>query len=88
MAKNIISVKRDTPVYEAIELLAENDITGMPVVEDDMTLLGVISEKDVLRLFYADEEEKNKPVEFFMTRPAACYDENDSLQKICDFMRL
>lgn len=88
MTKDIVSVKRDTPVYEAVKLMAENDITGMPVVEDDMTLLGVISEKDVLRLFYADEEEKNKPVEFFMTQPAACYDENDSLQKICDFMMI
>lgn len=88
MTKDVISVKRETPIYEAVELLVENAITGMPVVEDDMTLVGVITEKDCLRLFYADEDEKNKTVEHFMTRPAVHYKDNDSLQKICDFMMI
>jgi len=51
-----------------------------------MTLVGVVTEKDVLRLFNADEEEKNKTVDFFMTRPAVSYRENESLQSVCDFM--
>ncbi len=87
MTKDVISVKRKTPIYEAVEVLLENDITGMPVIEDDMTLSGVITEKDCIRLFYADEDEKNKTVEYFMTRPAVYYEEDDSFQNICDFMR-
>jgi CBS domain-containing protein len=71
-----------------VEVLLKNEITGMPVVEDDMTLSGVITEKDCLRLFYADEDEKNKTVEYFMTRPAVYYKEDDSLQTICDFMMI
>jgi CBS domain-containing protein len=88
MTKNVISVKRKTPIYEAVEVLLENEITGMPVIEDDMTLSGIITEKDCIRLFYADENEKNKTVEYFMTRPAVYYKENDSLQTICDFMMI
>lgn len=88
MTKDVVSVKKDTPIYEAVELLRKNDITGMPVVEDDMTLVGVITEKDVLRLFYADEDEKNKTVGFFMTRPAVSYKENESLRSVCDFMMI
>jgi len=86
MTKDVISVKRETPIYEAVELLIKNQITGMPVVEDDMTLVGIITEKDCLRLFYANEDEKNKTVNDFMTRPAVYYNENDNLQSICDFM--
>jgi len=60
----------------------------MPVIEDDMTLVGVITEKDVLRLFYADGDEKNQTVVFFMTRPAVSYRENENLRSVCDFMMI
>jgi CBS domain-containing protein len=86
MTQEVISVKKETPIYQAMELMRKKDITGVPVLEDDMTLVGILTEKDVIRLFYADEDEKNKTVKDFMTRPAVHYNENDSLQTICDFM--
>ena len=88
MTKEVISAKRDTPIYEAVRLLRKNEITGIPIVEDDMTLVGVLTEKDVLRLFYAGEDEKNKTTNDYMTRPAVSYKENDTLQSICDFMMI
>ncbi|MHC4545971.1 MAG: CBS domain-containing protein [Planctomycetota bacterium] len=88
MTTDVVSVTKETPIYEAMELLIKNEITGMPVVDEEMTLVGVISEKDCLRLFYADEEEKNKTVQYFMTQPAVHYNENDSLKTICDFMMI
>lgn len=84
MTKQVISVRKDTPVLEAVELLAKNDITGVPVVEDDMTLVGVLTEKDVLRLFWAHEDQKNKTVSSFMTQPAVHFDENESLPDVCE----
>jgi len=42
MTKNVIYVTKDTPVIEAIRLMAKNDITGVPVVEDDMTPIGIL----------------------------------------------
>lgn len=88
MTTNVVSVTKDTPIYEAMELLIENEITGMPVVDEEMNLIGVITEKDCLRLFYGDEEEKNKTVRHFMTQPAVHYNENDRLRTICDFMMI
>ncbi|MHC4658126.1 MAG: CBS domain-containing protein [Planctomycetota bacterium] len=76
MTKDVVSVRRETPIIEAIRLLMGNEITGLPVVEDDMTLVGMLTEK------------KNKTVEDFMTRPAVHYNENESLQAICDFMMI
>jgi CBS domain-containing protein len=88
MTTNVVSVTTETPIYEAMELLIKNEITGMPVVDDEMNLLGVISEKDCLRLYYADKGEKNQTVRYFMTQPAVHYNENDSLKTICDFMMI
>jgi CBS domain-containing protein len=84
MTKQVISVRKDTPVLEAVELLWKNDITGIPVVEDDGTLVGIVSEKDVLRLFYADEDLKNKTVSSFMTQPAVHFDEDEALSAVCE----
>ena len=84
MTKQVITVRKDTPIVEAVELLAKNDITGVPVVEDDMTLVGVVTEKDVLRLFHAHEDQKNETVSSFMTQPAVHFDENEALPDVCD----
>jgi len=86
MTKKVVSVKKDTPIYKALDLLRKNDITGMPVIEDDMTLTGIITEKDVLGLFYAEGDYQNKTVEFFMTQPAVSFRVDESLKNVCDFM--
>lgn len=86
MIKEVVSVKADTPIFDAVELMRKNDVTGLPVVDGDNDLVGVITEKDVLRLLFADEQEKNKTVDFFMTRPAVSFCENESLWSVCDLM--
>jgi len=83
MVKEVITVTRDTPVFEAIELLWKNEITGIPVVEYDMTLVGILTEKDVLRLFYTHEVHKNETVKSFMSQPAVHVDENEPLSEAC-----
>lgn len=88
MTKGVIAVKTHTPIYEALELMAEHDVSGLPVVDDDMTLIGVLSEKDVLSLLYDQhEEEQEKRVSDFMTQPALYFDENENLLDICDFLK-
>jgi CBS domain-containing protein len=83
MTKEVVTVRRDTPVEEALEILLRNEIAGMPVVEEDMTLVGIVTEKDLLGLFYEPEDAKKKIVEDFMTQPAVYFDENESLYEIC-----
>ena len=86
MTKNIIYVKKDTPIYQCLELMAEHKVAGIPVVEDDMSLVGVISEKDVLHLLYADKDQEEKTVNDFMTQPVIYFDENKNLSEICNFL--
>jgi len=50
MRREVIAVKKDTPVSHATREMIANNITGMPVINDDMTLAGIISEKDMIKL--------------------------------------
>ena len=86
MNKNIVSVKKDTPIFEAVKLLLENNISCLPVIEDDMTLLGILSEKDVVELFYESEQAENKAVNDYMTYPAVYFEDNNALLNVCGFL--
>ena len=86
MSTNVISVKKDDPILEAIKLLVENNISGLPVVDDDMSLTGILSEKDIVDLFYEHENVDTKTVGDYMTHPAVCFDENNALLNVCNFL--
>lgn len=48
MSHNPIMVQPQTPIKEAIKILAEQHISGLPVVDESGKLVGVISETDLL----------------------------------------
>jgi CBS-domain-containing membrane protein len=48
MAKNVITVRPETSLKEVAQILAERDISGVPVVDTAGTLVGVVSEGDIL----------------------------------------
>lgn len=56
MKSDLLTVKRDTPICEVIRTVVQNNVTGLPVVNDDMSLAGIITEKDVLKLLYNIED--------------------------------
>jgi len=87
MTREVISVSEDTPVLEAIRLMVDNKITGVPVVEDDMVLVGMLSECDVLRLFHTYGDEGNRTVGDFMTQPAVHFEEDERLLDVCFHLR-
>jgi len=83
MTEDVIYVTRETPIRTAVELLIEHDISGIPVVEDGMNLVGIISERDVLRLFGGFEDVEGKTVSEFMTQPAVFFEDCESISDIC-----
>lgn len=48
MTKNVIKVKPDTAIIEVIDLLVEHAISGVPVVDDENKVVGVITEYDLI----------------------------------------
>jgi CBS domain-containing protein len=66
-----------------VETLLERGVTGLPVVEDDMTLVGIITEKDVLKLLPAWIDE-SATVEQFMSDDVVSFETNTNLIEICE----
>ena len=48
MTKKVITVKTNTPVYEVARLIFEEHLTGMPVVDENNQVLGIITEFDLM----------------------------------------
>ncbi len=48
MKKQVISVKNDELLKDALDILMKHQISGVPVVDDRNRLVGVLSEKDFL----------------------------------------
>lgn len=50
MTKNVITVTEDLPIEEAARIMADNNISGLPVMRNNI-LVGIITESDLFKLF-------------------------------------
>lgn len=48
MEKEVVTVKQYATIKEIVRVLIDNKISGVPVVDDDGRLLGIVSEGDIL----------------------------------------
>ena len=83
MTKEVIIVWPETSIKEALELMLANEVSGIPVVERDMKLVGIVTEKDLLRLCFEPGGIRKKTVKEFMTQPVVHFDENENFEDIC-----
>ncbi len=64
MTSELITVTPATPIRDAANLMFRNKVSGLPVVNEDGMLVGIITEADFLRLEVARHEaEDPQPVE-------------------------
>jgi predicted transcriptional regulator len=87
MTTPVVSVKKDTPMFEAAQLLSTNNITGVPVVDDEMTLVGMITEKDILDLFEVLQYADDRTVNSSMSHEIVSFDVEDDLHDICHCLK-
>jgi len=81
MTRNPVTVNRETCLYEAISLMVDNEVAGLPVANADGTVAGIITEKDFFKMLFLPEG-CDATVEHFMTEDVVTFDEDDSLTDI------
>ncbi len=57
MTTDVKTCKADTPIKDIATLMCFNKISGLPVVDDDNNVVGIISEKDILCSMFPDMKE-------------------------------
>lgn len=67
MTRNIVSVKPDATVLQAARVMLQQHISGLPVIDADGRLVGILSEGDFLRRREtATERRRSRWLEFLM----------------------
>ncbi len=61
MSKTVLTVRDDLTVRQVAEVLDENEISGAPVLDDEGSLLGVVSLRDVARSLDDPADNGGKP---------------------------
>lgn len=85
MIKDVIVVHQTTPLLDAMRILVEKRISGLPVVDKDEKLIGVITEKDLLRLLVSDVITSQEVVGDYMSLDVQFFSPRDSVIDICEF---
>lgn len=89
MSTDVITITEDSTILQAIALLVKHNITGLPVVDEEMKPVGIVSEKDMLKLVHSfqareyDSSHQADTVKSVMSTDLITFDINDSLSDIC-----
>ncbi len=94
MKTEVITVQEDTPVSEVFDLLIIEHISGVPVVDRQGDLIGVVSQIDLFfggmtrpdPLLVKENGESQVLVRDVMTSPPVCIQEDEPVSRLADTM--
>jgi CBS domain-containing protein len=78
MTRDVVTVRSNADVYDAVRMMVDGNITGLPVVDDDEKLVGMVTEKDVMRRLLNTQSTKGT-VQDCMITDVVSFDVNDNL---------
>jgi CBS domain-containing protein len=83
MTPDLVTVRPDASIEDAIELLLTEQISGLPVIDHADRLVGVITEFALLAVVY-DQRVKNHTVSEHMTTELITVDVDDPVRRVAD----
>jgi len=86
MTKKVITIQKDAPVCEAANLLVNNKISGLPVLNENDHLVGIITEKDIMHLLLEEYISEMDPVSKFMTHDVKHFSATESIANVTKFL--
>lgn len=85
MTRGVVTVDEDVSVKQAVEILADYDISGLVVTQANGELVGVLSEIDVMKVFNEDLEKIK--IKQIMHTPVITIGKEDTLRKASQLMK-
>ena len=83
MTPDLVTVRPNASIEQAIEMLLAQQISGLPVTDDDGRLIGLITEFALLAVAY-DRRVKHHTVSQHMTREVITVDIDDPINRVAD----
>jgi CBS-domain-containing membrane protein len=50
MTRKVFTITPDAPIVHAVELMTDQKVAGLPVVEPDGSVTGIVTESDLLKM--------------------------------------
>lgn len=88
MDKTFVTIDAEMDVYTAIQIMVDKGLTGAVVVDEDKVVVGILSEKDCLRLMTKGSyhEMPEGKVKDFMTTEVFCIPPYTDVFKTADLL--
>ena len=88
LTRNLVSINENKTTYNAIKLLTTNNIGALPVLNDNMELSGIISERDIIRQISINLSVnfKKSNIKSIMTSKVITINKNTKSETIMDIM--
>lgn len=89
MTRRVVTVRPDDLIHEAIALLVQKRVSGVPVVDEQGAPIGVLSEKDGFKtaFAYGYHQHRGGPVADYMTQPAVTVNADTDIMSVIDEFR-
>ena len=84
--RRIVTVTPQTPIGDALKLLAEHNIGALIVVDDRKLPVGMLSERDIIRSLAAGRGVRERTVGDLMTRDVVTGSPEDDIEAVLQTM--
>jgi tRNA nucleotidyltransferase (CCA-adding enzyme) len=81
---DVLCLKPEMPIERAIELMQQNNVTSAPVLSDNDTVAGILTESDIIRMFIDPENsgKEGTTVKDFMTKDVITEQIDSDISKV------
>ena len=88
MDQSFVTLRPEMDVYQAIDIMMDKRLTGAVVTDEDMKVVGILSEKDCLKLLREDSyyELPGGKVKDFMTKDVFTIKADLDIHKVADIL--
>ena len=87
MNTNVVTIRTDNTVEEAVKAVLDEQVSGLPVVDEQRRVLGIISEYALLGIAY-DLDIVSDPVTVYMTKSVIWVEEDTPINEVADLFIL
>lgn len=87
MNSSVILAKADETIGKVLDIMKDENINGVPVVDDNKKLLGIVVKADIYRFLIDPGHYKTCPVEWVMTKEVVKADGNEDILDVAKRLR-
>lgn len=84
MEKEFVTVRETDPIENVLKIMTEKKVNGLPVVNEDNLLIGMIVKSDIFRFMIQPGHIESCPVDWVMAKDVVSVDPDESAREAAD----